>query len=93
MRLKHFNQLGSCVLSGELKLFLPAVADYLVLSKIRKILGFSHCQKHFSGAAPISKETLEFFLGLNITLYEAYGMSETSGPHVMSSPYTHRFQW
>ncbi|CAI9560204.1 unnamed protein product [Staurois parvus] len=78
--------------NGELKLFLPAVADYLVLSKIRKMLGFSHCQKHFSGAAPISKGTLEFFLGLNITLYEAYGMSETSGPHVMSSPYTHRFQ-
>lgn len=78
--------------NGELMLFLPAVADYLVLSKIRKMLGFSHCQKHFSGAAPISKETLEFFLGLNIRLYEAYGMSETSGPHVMSSPYTHRFQ-
>ncbi|XP_018408308.1 PREDICTED: long-chain-fatty-acid--CoA ligase ACSBG1 [Nanorana parkeri] len=78
--------------SGELKLFLPSLADYLVLSKIRKMLGFSHCQKHFSGAAPISKETLEFFLGLNITLYEAYGMSETSGPHFMSSPYTHRFQ-
>ncbi|KAG9489670.1 hypothetical protein GDO78_005556 [Eleutherodactylus coqui] len=56
------------------------------------MLGFSCCQKHFSGAAPISTETLEFFLGLNITLYEAYGMSETSGPHVMSGPYNHRFQ-
>ncbi|CAJ0949016.1 unnamed protein product [Ranitomeya imitator] len=78
--------------SGELKTFLPAVADFLVLSKIRKMLGFSHCQKHFSGAAPISAETLEFFLGLNITLYEAYGMSETSGPHVMSGPHNHRFQ-
>ncbi|XP_073435471.1 long-chain-fatty-acid--CoA ligase ACSBG1 isoform X1 [Dendrobates tinctorius] len=78
--------------NGELKTFLPAVADFLVLSKIRKMLGFSHCQKHFSGAAPISAETLEFFLGLNITLYEAYGMSETSGPHVMSGPQNHRFQ-
>ncbi|KAM9312859.1 long-chain-fatty-acid--CoA ligase ACSBG1 [Gastrophryne carolinensis] len=78
--------------NGERKQFLPAMADYLVLSKIRKILGFSHCLKHFSGAAPISKETLEFFLGLNIVLYEAYGMSETSGPHVMSGPYNHRFQ-
>ncbi|XP_077120324.1 long-chain-fatty-acid--CoA ligase ACSBG1 isoform X1 [Ranitomeya variabilis] len=78
--------------NGELKTFLPAVADFLVLSKIRKMLGFSHCQKHFSGAAPISAETLEFFLGLNITLYEAYGMSETSGPHVMSGPHNHRFQ-
>ncbi|XP_044139313.1 long-chain-fatty-acid--CoA ligase ACSBG1 isoform X1 [Bufo gargarizans] len=78
--------------NGELKLFLPAVADFLVLSKIRKMLGFSHCLKHFSGAAPISAETLDFFLGLNIILYEAYGMSETSGPHVMSGPHTYRFQ-
>ncbi|XP_075064497.1 long-chain-fatty-acid--CoA ligase ACSBG1 [Mixophyes fleayi] len=78
--------------NGELKLFLPAVADLLVLSKMRKMLGFSRCQKHFSGAAPISKETLEFFLGLNITLYEAYGMSETSGPHVMSGPQAHSYQ-
>ncbi|KAM4040020.1 long-chain-fatty-acid--CoA ligase ACSBG1 isoform 2-T2 [Anomaloglossus baeobatrachus] len=78
--------------NGELKTFLPTVADFLVLSKIRKMLGFSHCHKHFSGAAPISAETLEFFLGLNITLYEAYGMSETSGPHVMSGPHNHRFQ-
>ncbi|KAG8440182.1 hypothetical protein GDO86_006110 [Hymenochirus boettgeri] len=75
-----------------LKSFLPSLADYLVLSKIRKALGFSHCQKHFSGAAPISLETLEFFLGLNIPLYEAYGMSETTGPHFMSGPQTHRLQ-
>ncbi|KAM8972202.1 long-chain-fatty-acid--CoA ligase ACSBG1 [Pelodytes ibericus] len=78
--------------NGELKPFLPALADFLVLSKIRRALGFSRCQKHFSGAAPISTETLEFFLGLNITLYEAYGMSETTGPHFMSGPNTHRFQ-
>ncbi|KAM4747730.1 long-chain-fatty-acid--CoA ligase ACSBG1 isoform 2-T2 [Rhinophrynus dorsalis] len=78
--------------SSELKSFLPSLMDYLVLSKIRKALGFTRCQKHFSGAAPISMETLEFFLGLNITLYEAYGMSETTGPHFMSGPHTHRFQ-
>ncbi|XP_053317836.1 long-chain-fatty-acid--CoA ligase ACSBG1 isoform X2 [Spea bombifrons] len=78
--------------NGEQKPFLTTLADFLVLSKIRKALGFSRCQKHFSGAAPISKETLEFFLGLNITLYEAYGMSETTGPHCMSGPQTHRFQ-
>uniref|UniRef100_A0A8C5PA81 Long-chain-fatty-acid--CoA ligase ACSBG1 n=1 Tax=Leptobrachium leishanense TaxID=445787 RepID=A0A8C5PA81_9ANUR len=78
--------------NGELKTFFPTLADFLVLSKVRKALGFSHCQKHFSGAAPISAETLEFFLGLNITLYEAYGMSETTGPHFMSGPNTYRFK-
>uniref|UniRef100_F7AKU7 Long-chain-fatty-acid--CoA ligase ACSBG1 n=1 Tax=Xenopus tropicalis TaxID=8364 RepID=F7AKU7_XENTR len=78
--------------ASGLKTFLPSLVDYLVLAKIRKLLGFSCCQKHFSGAAPISLETLEFFLGLNITLYEAYGMSETTGPHCMSGPQTHQLQ-
>ncbi|XP_053575846.1 long-chain-fatty-acid--CoA ligase ACSBG1 [Bombina bombina] len=78
--------------NGELKPFLTTIADFLVLSKVRKTLGFSRCHKYFSGAAPISTETLEFFLGLNITLYEAYGMSETTGPHFMSGPHTYRFQ-
>ncbi|XP_069078151.1 long-chain-fatty-acid--CoA ligase ACSBG1 isoform X2 [Pleurodeles waltl] len=77
---------------GDLKPFLPTVADYLVLSKIRSALGFGQCEKHFSGAAPLAVETLEFFLGLNITLYEAYGMSETTGPHCMSSPLVHRLR-
>ncbi|XP_069480515.1 long-chain-fatty-acid--CoA ligase ACSBG1 isoform X2 [Ambystoma mexicanum] len=74
---------------GDMKSFLPTMADYLVLCKIRNALGFGCCEKHFSGAAPISPETLEFFLGLNITLYEAYGMSETTGPHCMSGPLVH----
>nr|XP_033776576.1 long-chain-fatty-acid--CoA ligase ACSBG1 [Geotrypetes seraphini] len=76
--------------NGNLKPLLTTLADYLVLSKIRSALGFAHCEKYFSGAAPIMMETLEFFLGLNITLYEAYGMSETTGPHFMSGPHVHR---
>ncbi|XP_057185821.1 long-chain-fatty-acid--CoA ligase ACSBG1 [Triplophysa rosa] len=76
----------------EEKSFLFTFADSLVLQKIRAELGFSCCQKVFSGAAPIGSETLQFFLGLNLRLYEAYGMSESSGPHFMSSPHAYRFQ-
>ncbi|NXX88950.1 ACBG1 ligase, partial [Centropus bengalensis] len=76
--------------SSDLKQFWTRLADYLVLAKIRSALGFSSCQKHFSGAAPLNTETLNFFLGLNITLYEAYGMSETTGPHCLSGPSTYR---
>uniref|UniRef100_A0A8D0EKS3 Long-chain-fatty-acid--CoA ligase ACSBG1 n=1 Tax=Strix occidentalis caurina TaxID=311401 RepID=A0A8D0EKS3_STROC len=36
--------------------------NYFVLAKIRNALGFSSCQKHFSGAAPLNTETLYFFL-------------------------------
>uniref|UniRef100_A0A803YB32 Long-chain-fatty-acid--CoA ligase ACSBG1 n=1 Tax=Meleagris gallopavo TaxID=9103 RepID=A0A803YB32_MELGA len=76
--------------SSDLKQFWTRLADYLVLAKIRSALGFSSCQKHFCGAAPLNTETLYFFLGLNITLYEAYGMSETTGPHCLSGPYNYR---
>lgn len=61
-----------------------------MLEKLRAELGFSGCQKFFSGAAPLASETLAFFLGLDIRLYEAYGMSESSGPHFMSGPNAYR---
>ncbi|XP_035409969.1 long-chain-fatty-acid--CoA ligase ACSBG1 isoform X3 [Cygnus atratus] len=80
----------NCSSSSDLKQFWTRLADYLVLAKIRNALGFSCCQKHFCGAAPLNTETLYFFLGLNITLYEAYGMSETTGPHCLSGPYNYR---
>ncbi|XP_062998686.1 long-chain-fatty-acid--CoA ligase ACSBG1 [Elgaria multicarinata webbii] len=76
--------------NSDLKPFRMRLADALVLAKIRHALGFSHCQKHFCGAAPLSTDALQFFLGLNIPLYEAYGMSETTGPHCMSGPYVYR---
>ncbi|XP_009296341.1 long-chain-fatty-acid--CoA ligase ACSBG1 isoform X2 [Danio rerio] len=75
----------------EEKSFLFTLAEKLILQKLRAELGFSSCVKFFSGAAPIGRETLQFFLGLNIRLYEAYGMSETSGPHFMSGPEAYQF--
>uniref|UniRef100_A0A3B5APA1 Long-chain-fatty-acid--CoA ligase ACSBG1 n=1 Tax=Stegastes partitus TaxID=144197 RepID=A0A3B5APA1_9TELE len=74
-----------CVLDDE-RPFLFSLADSLVLHRLRAELGLSCCQKFFSGAAPIGSETVQFFLGLNIRLYEAYGMSESTGPHFMSGP-------
>ncbi|XP_066492662.1 long-chain-fatty-acid--CoA ligase ACSBG1 [Tiliqua scincoides] len=76
--------------NSDLKPFRMRLADHLVLTKIRNALGFSQCQKHFCGSAPLPTEALQFFLGLNIPLYEAYGMSETTGPHCMSGPYVYR---
>nr|XP_056721767.1 long-chain-fatty-acid--CoA ligase ACSBG1 [Euleptes europaea] len=78
--------------NSDLKPFRMRLADYLVLAKIRRALGLSQCQKHFSGAAPLPTEVMRFFLSLNIPLYEAYGMSETTGPHCMSGPYVYRRQ-
>ncbi|XP_059952918.1 long-chain-fatty-acid--CoA ligase ACSBG1 [Mesoplodon densirostris] len=76
--------------SSDLKPFTTRLADYLVLAKVRQALGFAKCQKNFYGGAPMTTETQHFFLGLNIRLYAGYGLSETSGPHFMSSPYNYR---
>src|SRR5689334_19838173 len=55
-----------------------AQADELVLSKLRAKLGFDELRWAVSGAAPIPRETLAFFLGLGIPIAEVWGMSELS---------------
>ncbi|KAM9384981.1 long-chain-fatty-acid--CoA ligase ACSBG2 [Pholidichthys leucotaenia] len=60
------------------------IAKKLVFKKVRKALGLDRCTKCYTGAAPITKDTLEFFLSLDIPLYELYGMSESTGPHTIS---------
>ncbi|XP_078407027.1 long-chain-fatty-acid--CoA ligase ACSBG2-like [Cetorhinus maximus] len=60
------------------------LANWLVFKKTRALLGLDRCTKCFTGAAPITKETLEFFLGFRIPIFEIYGMSESTGPHALS---------
>ncbi|NXH22062.1 ACBG2 ligase, partial [Bucco capensis] len=66
------------------------LARHLVYKKVRKAIGLDRCTKCYTGAAPISRETLEFFLSLNIPVLELYGMSESSGPHTISLPHSFR---
>lgn len=62
------------------------LADRLVFKKVRLALGLDRCKACMSGAAPIMRDTLEFFFGLNIPIFEVYGMSESSGPHAVAVP-------
>ena len=55
------------------------VANSLVFKKVRNALGLDRCKICISAAAPIMRDTLEFFMGLNITVTEIYGMSESTG--------------
>ncbi|NXW95484.1 ACBG2 ligase, partial [Alopecoenas beccarii] len=66
------------------------IARHLVYNKVRKAIGLDRCTKCYTGAAPISRETLEFFLSLNIPVFELYGMSESTGPHTISMPHAFR---
>ncbi|XP_030322076.1 long-chain-fatty-acid--CoA ligase ACSBG2 isoform X2 [Calypte anna] len=62
------------------------LARHLVYRRVRRALGLDRCTRCYTGAAPITRETLEFFLSLNIPVLELYGMSESSGPHTISLP-------
>ncbi|XP_056678521.1 long-chain-fatty-acid--CoA ligase ACSBG2 isoform X3 [Monodelphis domestica] len=60
------------------------LAKWMVYSKVRVALGLDRCVQYFSGAAPLTKDTLEFFLSLDIPVCELYGMSESTGPHTIN---------
>lgn len=66
------------------------LADRLVFSKVRKRLGFDEARMLVVSAAPIAKETLDFFQSLALPIMEVYGMSECTGPTTMSVPKRYR---
>jgi long-chain acyl-CoA synthetase len=61
-------------------------ANRLVLSKLKPALGLGRAKMCVSGAAPISKEVLEFFASLDILICEVYGQSEDTGPTTINLP-------
>lgn len=60
------------------------LSNNLVFKRVRANLGLDRCRVCCTGAAPITKEILKYFLSLNIPVRELYGMSESSGPHTLS---------
>jgi len=57
-----------------------SLAKKLVFSKLKAALGLDATRTLISGAAPISKEVIEFFASLDLVVQEIYGQSEGSGP-------------
>ena len=70
--------------------FSYSIAKRLVFGKVKERLGFDRCRLIGVGAAPLSVDTLEYFLSLDIPMYEGYGMSETMGPHNGNRPGSNR---
>ena len=75
---------------GEPRPLLYGLANKLVFSKVRALLGLDRCKIAVSSTAPIAKDTLEFFLSLGIPLSEVYGMSECTGPSTICTPWKYR---
>lgn len=62
------------------------LANVLVFRNIRVALGLDRCRILATGAAPISRSSLDYFASLGLVLREVYGMSESTGPHTCNTP-------
>jgi long-chain acyl-CoA synthetase len=66
-----------------------AVADKVVFTKIRARFG-GRLKYAFSGGSALSKDVAEFIDSLGITVYEGYGLTETSPIATANRPGAHR---
>jgi long-chain acyl-CoA synthetase len=71
------RQSGSVTPAGLLEEF--SRADAQILSGLRSRAGLDQLVWATTAAAPMPEQTLQFFAGLGIRIYDAYGMTETSG--------------
>ena len=68
-----------------------ALAERLVLSKLRARLGLDRCRFMISGGAPLSAEIAEFFHGIGLLILEGYGLTETVGAAFVNRWNCYRF--
>lgn len=63
-----------------------AVGWVMLYRPLRERLGLSKVRYAASGAAPISPEVLEFFMGIGLPMFEVYGMTENSAIATANMP-------
>jgi len=56
-----------------------ALAYFLVLRNVRRMIGIDCCRWLFTGAAPIAPELIRWYLALGMPMYEIYGQTESAG--------------
>ncbi len=78
-RLDHGKPYGLLALEERL-------AERLLFNKLKSALGLSRLRIAISSAAAVRKEVLEFFLSLQLPIYEVYGQSECTGPLSACTP-------
>ena len=60
------------------------LANSFVLKKIHEKIGLDCLKISLSGAAPIHRSTIEYFMSINLPVLELYGMSENTGPQSLN---------
>jgi long-chain acyl-CoA synthetase len=63
-----------------------ALADRLVLRKLKAAIGLDRARILSSGAAPIAPDVLAFFSSIDLPIREIYGQSEDTGPTSYNLP-------
>ena len=53
---------------------------------LRRQIGLARCRHASSGAAPIAPETLQWFFGIGVVIYEIYGMTENAAVATTNRP-------
>lgn len=71
---------------GYISSFLYKVYNTVIFNKVKQALGLDQCRLCFTGAVPISMETLKYFKSLDIKIYELFGQSECTGPQTLNFP-------
>ncbi|XP_076415916.1 long-chain-fatty-acid--CoA ligase ACSBG2 isoform X3 [Peromyscus maniculatus bairdii] len=66
------------------------LAKKLTFDPARKFLGLNHCQQFLNVGSGLPRATVDFFLGLDIPIFEVYGLSECTGLHTLSSQQAYR---
>jgi long-chain acyl-CoA synthetase len=62
-----------------------ALFDKLVYSKLRAALG-GQCEAAVSGGGPLGARLGHFFRGIGVTIYEGYGLTETTAAITVNTP-------
>jgi long-chain acyl-CoA synthetase len=74
---------------GRLLAAQHAIADALVLGKVRALFG-GRLKLAITGAAPIDEEILEFFYAAGVPVLEGYGMTETAAVVTLNTRSEHK---
>jgi long-chain acyl-CoA synthetase len=87
---KRYREAERAAAAGPLLRLRHAVADRLVLEKIRNLFG-GNLRVAVSGAAPINPDILRFFDAAGVLVLEGWGMTETSTAATIATPEDFRF--